>query len=120
VTGDLAYEPGREPERHTSELETAQYRILQEALTNVVKHVNARRALVTIVEQRDLVTLTVQDDGRGFEPRDHLSGLVLLGMRERAETLAGELVVESAPGRGPRSQRFSRCVAEGPGKTLLG
>jgi two-component system, NarL family, sensor histidine kinase DevS len=100
VTVDLAYEQGREPDRHTSELETAQYRILQEALTNVVKHGNARRAVVTIVEQSDSVTLTVQDDGRGFEPGEHLAGLGLLGMRERAELLSGELVVESAPGEG--------------------
>lgn len=100
VTVDLAYEQGREPERHTPELETAQYRILQEALTNAVKHGNARHAVVTIVEQSKSVTLTVQDDGLGFDPGEHPSGLGLLGMRERAELLAGELVVESAPGEG--------------------
>ena len=100
VMVDLAYEQGREPDRHTSELETAQYRILQEALRNASKHGGAQRVVVRIVEAGPTVTLSVQDDGQGFELPEQLSSLGLLGMKERAELLDGELRIESAPGEG--------------------
>jgi len=96
---DLAYEQGREPDRQTTELETAQYRILQEALNNAIKH-GAAHVVVRIVERGTTVTVTVQDDGRGFDPSEHASGLGLLGMRERAELLNGTLDVDSTPGAG--------------------
>ena len=100
VSVDLAYEQGREPARQTSELETAQYRILQEALNNALKHGAARHVTVRIEEPGPTVTLTVQDDGRGFIPSEHASSLGLLGMRERAELLHGTLQVDSKPGAG--------------------
>lgn len=89
-------------DRLPGEVETALYRIVQEALTNVVRHAAATRADV-IIEQRNgtLVTL-VEDDGCGFDreavwAEDHLG---LLGIRERAEALGGALTVEAAPGHG--------------------
>ena len=100
VMVDLAYEQGREPDRHTSELEIAQYRILQEALSNASKHGGAQRVVVRIVEAGATVTLSVQDDGQGFELPEQLSSLGLLGMKERAVLLDGELRIESAPGEG--------------------
>ncbi|MGZ4282987.1 MAG: GAF domain-containing protein [Solirubrobacteraceae bacterium] len=102
VRVDLAYEQRREPDRHTSELETAQYRILQEALNNAIKHGSAQRVVVRIEERGPTVSLTVQDDGRGFDASEHVSGLGLLGMRERAELLDGTLHIDSKPGAGTK------------------
>jgi signal transduction histidine kinase len=100
LTIDLAYEHGRASGRHTSELETAIYRIIQESLTNTSKHGEAQRASVTVEEDQTTVRITVQDDGRGFDSTAKSSGFGLLGMRERAELLYGALDIQSAPGEG--------------------
>ena len=97
---DLAYEQGREPTRHVTEVETAMYRIVQEALNNAAKHGRARRAQVEVVEARGTVRITARDDGRGFDPHAQTEGFGLIGMRERVELLQGSLEVNSAPGEG--------------------
>jgi signal transduction histidine kinase len=97
---DLAYEQGRRPDRHTIELETTLYRLVQEALTNAVKHGGARRAVVEIEEDPNAVRVTVRDDGRGFDTAAKTSGFGLLGMRERAALLGGAIEIESSPKRG--------------------
>jgi signal transduction histidine kinase len=100
VSLDLAYEHGRAGERHIAELETAIYRIVQEALGNATKHGHARRAVVEVTEDQSTVCVTVRDDGGGFDPAQQTDGFGLLGMRERAELLDGTLSIESAPGQG--------------------
>jgi signal transduction histidine kinase len=100
VSIDLAYEEGRAPLRHAPELETALYRIVQEALTNAVKHGKARRAVVEIHEQDGRVLLKVRDDGEGFDPHARTSGFGLLGMYERVQLLDGTLKIGSSPSRG--------------------
>jgi signal transduction histidine kinase len=100
VSIDLAYEHGRAGERHTPELETATYRIIQEALGNAIKHGHARRAVVEVTEDDRIVRLTVRDDGEGFDAAQQTDGFGLLGMRERAELLGGTVNVDSAPGHG--------------------
>ena len=97
---ELAYQQGRESARHTPEVETALYRIVQETLTNASKHGEAKRAVVEISEEAATVHLTVRDDGDGFDPDVETDGFGLLGMRERVELLGGELLIDSAPGRG--------------------
>lgn len=84
------------------EMETALYRIAQEALTNVVRHAQATRVDVLLMQERDMITLMVEDNGVGFDPENHdASGrLGLLGIRERVEMLGGTLLLESAPGAG--------------------
>ena len=84
--------------------ETAVFRIVQEALANVVAHANARCASVTLRRRDDTVTIEVLDDGcgiaaTGFEKGGHLG---LTGMRERATLLGGNFVIDSAPTRGTR------------------
>ncbi len=97
---DLAYEQGREPTRHTPELETALYRVIQEALTNATKHGHARRAVIEIAETPALVTLSVRDDGDGFDPTAGTAGFGLVGIRERVQLLQGTVQIESSPGNG--------------------
>ena len=97
---DLAYEHGREPTRHTPELETTIYRISQEALTNASKHGHAKRAVIEIRENPTTVQLRVRDDGDGFDPTTSTTGFGLLGMRERAGLLHGTVQIESSPGGG--------------------
>src|ERR1019366_10688274 len=97
---DLAYEQGRAAERHIPELETAVYRIVQEALTNASKHGRAHRATGELIEDDNRVRLTVRDDGAGFDLEKKTAGFGLLGMRERAELLEGTLKVSSSLGHG--------------------
>jgi signal transduction histidine kinase len=80
-------------------VETAVYRIVQEGLTNAVKHAQARRASVVLRRKNGRVTVMVEDDGRGFDPAEPTSGIGLVGMRERVQLLDGRLVVESTAGR---------------------
>jgi len=96
----LEYEPGRRPTRYLAELEAAVYRIVQEALTNAVKHGHARHARLEIDEDEAAIRVSLQDDGIGFDPAMRSDGFGLLGMRERVELFGGTLEIDSAPGRG--------------------
>ena len=88
-------------ERLPAEVETTLYRIVQEALTNIVKHARARNVSILLVRRGGSVTAVVEDDGEGFEPGAvGAEGLGLLGMRERVSLIDGRLTVESTPGAG--------------------
>jgi two-component system sensor histidine kinase/response regulator len=89
-------------ERLPAPLETALFRVVQEALANVARHAQARRVEVSLARDQEDVTLRVADDGRGFDPQAPRSGthLGLWSMRERVEGLGGRFEVESASGRG--------------------
>lgn len=100
ISIELAYEQGLHPTRPIPELETALYRIAQEALTNATKHGQATRIVVEVHEDPKTVHLTVRDDGNGFDPDARTDGFGLLGIRERTALLEGELQVDSAPGKG--------------------
>jgi signal transduction histidine kinase len=102
LTVDLDWESGRATMRHDDEVETALYRIAQEALTNAVKHSGAAGVALAVVETDGDVTVTVEDAGQGFDPAGRKDGYGLLGMRERVELLGGTVAVESAPGDGTR------------------
>jgi signal transduction histidine kinase len=96
---------GVEGRRFTPEVETAAYRLVQEALTNVARHAGASEVLVRVWAHHDLVGVQIQDAGRGFDAATVLaSGLAsgLASMRERAALLHGSLTIESAPGAGTR------------------
>jgi signal transduction histidine kinase len=91
---------GRSP---SPDIAVGLFRIVQEALHNVVKHAGSRDASVRLSERRDTLHLHVADRGRGFDMRAHDGeGLGLLSMRERVRVLGGTIVVRSAPGRGTR------------------
>jgi signal transduction histidine kinase len=87
--------------RLPAETETALYRIVQEALTNVIKHAQAGTVSVVLTRKGDRVVAVIEDDGRGFDPEDMRDErLGLLGMRERIALVDGQLSVESRPGEG--------------------
>jgi len=87
--------------RLPADIETAVYRIVQEAVSNAHRHGAASRVDVTVVTRPGAVVATVEDDGKGFEPGRVAAGrLGLAGMRERASLWGGRLRVESSPGRG--------------------
>ncbi len=99
---DLAYEGGRVATRPAPELEATIYRIVQEALNNVVKHADATRARVMVEERRGEVAITVEDDGGGIGDRGDGKGFGLLGMRERIEMAGGTLVISAPEAGGTR------------------
>src|SRR5262249_28166951 len=83
-------------ERLPPEVETALYRIVQESLTNVVKHAQARTVSVVLTRKPGAVSALVEDDGRGFDPeRTREGGFGIDGMRERMALIDGRLTVES-------------------------
>ena len=78
-------------------METAVYRVVQEALTNAVKHGAATHADVLVAEREGRVVIEVRDDGRGFDPAERREGFGLTGMQERMALLGGELSLASSP-----------------------
>ena len=88
-------------ERLPGGVETALYRIVQESLTNVVKHARARRVSIALTRMQHSVKAVVEDDGQGFDPENtREGGFGVVGMRERLSLLGGRLRVESSPGAG--------------------
>ncbi len=102
----VAFHAVRLPERLTPEIETACFRIAQEALTNVVRYAKAKHVQIALTQEGESLVLMVQDDGCGFDLADMkaraLSGssMGVLGMHERAALIGGVLSIESAPGQG--------------------
>jgi PAS domain S-box-containing protein len=96
---------------------TTVFRVLQESLTNIAKHARATKVEVALENLGKEVTLTVSDDGVGFslgEPRKPNS-YGLLGLKERAHLLGGEIAIETAPGRGTCVEmRLPTAPAESP------
>jgi signal transduction histidine kinase len=97
---DLAYDRGREPSRLLGEIESTAYRLVQEAINNVVKHAQAESLQVEVVETDGTLLLTIRDDGSGFDTSRAGGGFGLVGMHERVELVGGRLLIDSAPGRG--------------------
>jgi len=75
-------------------------RILQESLANAARHSSGESVSITLLSDGEVITLTVQDDGRGFSPNEVTSGIGLESMKERTESLGGSWKVTSAPGEG--------------------
>lgn len=90
-----------EVERVPEPQRTSIYRIVQEALNNCGRHAHAKHAIVSLYGREDLVNVTIQDDGVGFDMEERSkSGLGLIGIRERVRDLAGSVKILSKPGHG--------------------
>lgn len=81
-------------------VETALYRVCQEALTNAIRHGEGSRIDVALKLEDGFVSISVRDDGSGFDIDDSDLGYGIIGMRERAELAGGDLIIDSTPGRG--------------------
>lgn len=96
------------PQRFDPEKGIAIYRVVQEALCNIIKHANAKKVFVNLVRRGDVLSLSVEDDGIGFETDqimkgfdwDGKSSLGLLFMKERVMQVGGEFSIESRIGKG--------------------
>jgi PAS domain S-box-containing protein len=101
----VVFEQSGLEQRFPSEVETAAYRIVQEALTNVARHAGTREATVRIWLDQDLLSVQIEDSGAGFAPgalSDAGTSSGLSGMQERAELLGGRLTVDSGRWVGTR------------------
>ena len=92
------------------------YRIVQESLTNTIRHAQATTVKVTVSYNTDNIRLEITDNGVGFKPEKMKRTTGLTGMRERAVALGGEFTIESSPGQGtrittvlPLSERKEEC-----------
>ncbi|MBC7917265.1 MAG: response regulator [Rhodoferax sp.] len=113
--------PVLEP-RLPPDMETACFRIVQEALTNITRHADAKHVTIDLQREEAAMVLSVQDDGSGFDldaaraRAIHGGSLGVLGMQERAMLVGGQLDITSAPGQG--SQLRLRCALRRQGETL--
>jgi signal transduction histidine kinase len=109
-------------ERLPPEAETALYRVVQEALTNVARHARATHVGVLVGRRDGQVVAVVEDDGEGFDPEATTPPpggrrpLGIIGMRERVALLGGTLEVESVPGAG--TTVFARIPLRSAGGTV--
>ena len=100
-------------------IETACFRIAQEALANVVRHARARSVTVQLWREGPSLHLKVRDDGVGFglagarATRNHVACLGLVGMEERALLVGGRIEIQSAPGRGTEVHAWFPLVGSG-------
>ena len=105
-------------ERFSREVETACFRITQEALTNVVRHARAHRVLVSLLKKENVVSLSIKDDGIGFDPEalrkraPRAAKLGLLGMQERAHAAGGVLEIRSVISKGTEVRLELPLLAE--------
>jgi len=81
---------------------TCLFRILQESLTNVARHADAKEVIVSLRENEDGIQLSIKDDGKGYD-EENISGrktLGILGMKERAAMVGGKYIISGSPGKG--------------------
>jgi signal transduction histidine kinase len=100
---DVTVEIQGKTRRLDSVVETVLFRVAQEALHNVVRHARIRTARITLIFQPQDITLKIEDSGSGFNPVQTFTpprGWGLAGMRERVESVGGQLIIESKPGKG--------------------
>jgi signal transduction histidine kinase len=97
---DAAADSGAALRRLSPELEDTIYRVVQEALTNVVKHAATGLAQVLVSETEGAIEVEIRDEGTGFDIEQESSGFGLVGIRERVALVGGTLSVETSPGVG--------------------
>jgi signal transduction histidine kinase len=82
------------------EVESAVFRLVQEALSNVAKHANAESVWLNVTRDSDAISIGIRDDGAGFDMDSRSNGFGLVGMRERVALAGGSLTIVSTPGVG--------------------
>jgi signal transduction histidine kinase len=118
IRAEVVIELPDQNERFSRELETACFRIAQEAMTNVVRHARAKRVLLLLQKNRRELILLITDDGVGFDittlrtRASRTSTLGLVGMQERADAVGGEIEITSAPSKGTQVRATFRLKAK--------
>lgn len=100
------------PDVLSSDVTVCLYRVAQEALSNAIKHSRADRISIRLVGVRDRLTVTIEDNGVGFNPRTAPPGLGLISMTERVEQVGGTLRLQSTPGQGSRIEATVVCSTD--------
>ncbi len=112
----VAVEASSAPRRLPTEVETALFRVVQEAITNIARHAAARNVHISFHFEAARITVRIEDDGIGFDMVEATlsphsgRGLGLMGMRERVEVLGGDIDIDTAPGYGVK---IRICVPAG-------
>jgi signal transduction histidine kinase len=100
---EIAFNPSVTTDRLPSDHEIILYRAVQEGLTNIARHAEAKRATVALEQSANSIWLTITDDGKGMNPgSSNRNGMGLDGMRERVALVGGRLQVDSSPDTGTR------------------
>ena len=86
--------------RLPSNIETVLYRVIQECVNNVIKHAAANTLDITLINDQDGISVTIEDNGKGFDPRNENNGIGLKNMRTRIDYLKGTIEWDSAAGKG--------------------
>ncbi|WP_180954403.1 sensor histidine kinase [Bacillus sp. V5-8f] len=90
-----------EEKRLPSDMEVALFRLIQEAVQNALKHASPRNIIVKLAMTKEMVSVSIKDDGKGFDSTQQKEGSFgLMGMKERVELLEGEMSIDSHPGAG--------------------
>jgi signal transduction histidine kinase len=97
-------------QRLEQSVEIMLYRIVQELLSNVIRHARASNVLVQLIRKQDRFSLTVEDDGIGFDSVQANTGAGMANVRARAEYLGGTVDIHSAPGQGTSVNVEGSCV----------
>jgi PAS domain S-box-containing protein len=96
----IALRHNREQSNLPMDMKLAVYRILQEQLNNVVRHAKATKVLVSLNQQAGSLTVTIKDNGQGFDPSQQREGIGINNMISRAKVFDGKVAINSAPGKG--------------------
>jgi signal transduction histidine kinase len=97
-------------ERMEQSTEIVIYRMVQELLNNVIKHADAKNVLIQLMRKNDRFTLTVEDDGNGFDPKEISNGAGLENIKARAEYLNGNVDIVSSKGEGTSVTIEGNCA----------
>ncbi len=103
---------GLNQQRLHQQTETILYRIIQETVTNVVKHANASKLYIQIVQDEEGISLAIEDNGKGFQPGSVNEGIGLSSIRNRVQILNGTVDFDSSPGKGTLVSIFIPATAE--------
>ncbi|MCH2198613.1 MAG: sensor histidine kinase [Flavobacteriales bacterium] len=97
---EVSFEHMGMEQRFEPHLERMVYRIVMELVNNIIKHAQAKETMVQLVRRENLLTITIEDDGRGFDTSKEYEGLGMKSIRSRVDAINGEIDIQSQEGRG--------------------
>ena len=108
---NLEFDPANESwDELPEEVNLGLYRIIQETVGNTLKHAEATQVEILLSREAETITLTIQDNGKGFEVQGEHHGIGLKLIKERAKGLNGQATIQSTPGKGTKIEVIIRCL----------